>query len=413
MSEHQPQPTPADNEAASAPVTPPPTPIQPPLPPQGHVTPVAPGQAYKQASPFARGLGLGAGAGIGVAGTLGVLALVGSLLSALMMLGFAGALAGAGQTSVEGVRTVWGPETATAKLRAIEISGPIMAESSGATLTMGTYGYEVAEVIDKIKTEDAGGLVLLINTPGGTINGSRAIADAVERYQARTGKKAVAYVQGLSASGGMYAMAGVDEIVADHGSLIGSIGVIAGPFERYKDVKAVTGSLLTSGIATDGGITVEYLTQGRDKDFGNPFRDMTAEERAVFTNGLANEYNGFVDWVSKGRGIPAQTIKDDLGAHIFDVKTAKEKKLIDNVMGRDEAFRHFATLAGLDPANTKVIAAQPPSPFAQLFGVQARVYGQALPARGEGGQPARATASLCTGAVSVLAYAGSIEGVCR
>lgn len=388
-------------------------------PPAAHATPAPyyPAPPARPESAFKRGLGLGAGAGLGLGGMLLVLGLVGSLLSLAMMVGMAsamsGALSGVRQTSVEPLKTVWGPDTAVKKLRAVHISGPIMAESSdGFTLNSGTYGYETAQMLDRLNAEDADGVVLLINTPGGSVNGSRAIADAIARYQRRTGKKAFAYVQGMSASGGMYAMAGASKILADHGSLVGSIGIIAGPFERYKDVTAITGSMLTSGVATSGGITSEYLTQGKGKDFGNPFRDMTPEERANFTTGLAHEYDNFVTWVSTSRGIPAETIKNTYGAYIFDTQTAQQNKLIDGVAGRDEAFRTFATDAGLDPAQTKVVSAQAPGMWAQLFGAQARAYGTSLPAPAVGGQRPLATASLCTGGPVMLAYQGSLNGVC-
>ena len=169
----------------------------------------------------------------------------------------------------------------------------ILADSGdGSTLTGGTYGYEIASQLDALKSEDAAGLLLLVNTPGGSINGSKAMADAIERYQQRTGKKVVVHVQGMSASGGMYAMAGADEIIADYGSLIGSIGVIFGPFEQYKDVKATTGTLFTEGYVTTGGIEYGYLTEGKDKDFGNPFREMRAEERAVLQAGPDERLRG-------------------------------------------------------------------------------------------------------------------------
>ncbi len=252
---------------------------------------------------------------------------------------------------------------------AIPIQGVIQADGGdGFALTESTYGYEIARTIDAVTADDAAGLVLLMDTPGGTINGSRAIADAVERYKKRTGKKVVAFVQGMSASGGMYAMAGADRIIADHGTLVGSIGVIFGPFTRYKDVVGTSGSILESGVSTKGGITQEYLTQGKGKDFGNPFRDMTAQERKVITDGMANEYAEFVAWVSKGRGIPADRIVNDLGAYIYDPKTAIAKKLIDAQLGPDEAFRDTVQLMGLDAATARVAKRSAPTALEQLLG---------------------------------------------
>lgn len=362
--------------------------------------------------PFRRGFGLGAGAGLGVGTVVLVLGIIGSLVTALIYGAVIGAaVSNASGPRVTGLQTVWGAPTAAPAqtVLAIPIEGVIQADGGdGFALTASTYGYEIARTLDGLTADDAAGVVLLMNTPGGTINGSRAIADAVERYQSRTGKKVAAYVQGISASGGMYAMAGADRIIADHGTLVGSIGVIFGPLVRYRDVVGVSGSILEPGVSTTGGITQEYLTQGKGKDFGNPFRDLSAEERKVMTDGMANEYRAFVDWVSKHRGIPAQTIVDDLGAYIYDPKTAIAKKLIDAQLGPDEAFRDTVQLMGLDAATARVAKRTPPSPFEQLLGASSRVYGyQAAAPTG-----AKASSILCTGAPQPLLWHGPVVAFC-
>lgn len=374
-----------------------------------------PPRPTRPAGPFKRGFSLGAGAGLGAGASLTVLTTVLTLLSMIPFVVMAVIMAGpAGQTAVEPLTTVWGKETAPKKLRAIPIKGAIMADSSdGSVLSGGVYGYEIAELLDKLEAKDADGVVFVINTPGGSINGSRAMADAVNRYRERTGKKVFTYVQGMSASGGMYTMANSDKIIADHGSFVGSIGVISGPFERYRDVTGTTGTIFQSGVTTKGGITSEYLAMGRGKDFGSPYRDMTPEERTVWMNALSFEYDQFVNWVSKYRGVPAETIKTKYGAHMFDTKTAEAYKLIDGTMGRDEAFRYFAQEAGLDPNQTKIVQSQAPSGFAALFGAENRAWGQAPAAKPENGQPARATAPMCSGTPQVYAFHGSMVGVCR
>lgn len=362
--------------------------------------------------PFRRGFGLGAGAGLGLGTVLLVLGIVGSLITALIYGAVIGAaVSGASGPRISGLETIWGSETATPAqtVLAIPIEGVIQADGGdGFALTASTYGYEIARTLDGLTTDDAAGVVLLMNTPGGTINGSRAIADAVERYQSRTGKKVVAFVQGMSASGGMYAMAGADKIIADHGTLVGSIGVIFGPFTRYRDVVATSGSILEPGVSTTGGITQEYLTQGKGKDFGNPFRDMTAQERTVMTDGMANEYSEFVAWVAKNRDIPAQRIIDDLGAYIYDPKTAISKKLIDAQLGPDEAFRDTMQLMGLDAATARVAKRKAASALEQLLGATSRVYGyQAATPAG-----AKASSILCTGAPQPLLWHGPVTAFC-
>lgn len=413
---------PGPQPEASQPAAPPSRPAQPTAQPQpqasGPRPPAYPGsfappQPPQQKGAFRRGFGLGAGAGLGFGGIMLVLGLIGSLLTSIMMAGAASAFAGANQTRLQPDKVIWGAQGAAHTLRAMRVSGAIMGEGdTGSLLQTSTYGYETAQAIDKLTASDADGLVLLFNTPGGTVNGSRAIADAIDRYKQRTGKKALVYVEGLSASGGMYAMAGADRIVADHGSLVGSIGIIMGPFLQYRDVRATTGTLVESGVTTNGGISSEYLTQGKGKDFGNAWRAMTQEERDNYTTGLANEYDNFVNWVARHRNIPAETIKNTYGAYMFDTKRAQENRLIDATMGRDEAFRDFATQAGVDPNGTKVVESEPPGMWAQLFGAEARVYGQAPAAKPEGGQPARATSTLCTSQRTPLAFSGSLASVC-
>lgn len=366
-------------------------------PPVGPVRPAYP--PPRPPGAFRRGFGIGAGASLGAGLVITVFALVGALVLSLLVAGLVSTVGGADDDDLV-TTTVWGDADAPNRLVSLEITGVILGdESDGGIFGAATYGYQVAETIDALQPEDADGLVLEMNTPGGTIYGSRAIADAVERYQERTGRKVMAYVRGMAASGGMYAMAGADEIVADHGTLVGSIGVIMGPFERYRDVTALQGTLLSPGVEADGGISQEYLTQGRGKDLGNPFRDMTPEERAVMTTGIEREYTAFVDWVSKQRGIPAQTIRDDLGAFVYDPQTANAKGLVDALMGRDEAFRNAADLNGLDPDDTRVDRVRSDDFLGAVFGVQAETGSAPL-------------GVVCTGAPVVLAFYGDMARVC-
>ena len=404
--ESSPQPAGATTQApASSAAVPPaqPSAYPPvPVPPPYGWAPVVP--PVKAKGGFGRGFGAGAGAGLG----LGLVLAVGMVVSSLVF----GLLAGAASvnaTAAGTTETIWGSPMSKNRIRAIRVTGVILADpGDGSTLTGGTYGYEIAAQIDALDADDAAGLLLLVNTPGGSINGSKAMADAIARYQQRTKKKVVVHVQGMSASGGMYTMAGADEIIADHGSLIGSIGVIFGPFEQYKDVTATTGTLFTEGYVTTGGIEYSYLTEGRDKDFGNPFREMREEERANLQAGLANVYDDFVTWVATSRTIDRAVITDQLGAHIFDPETAIENGLIDSRMGIDEAYRRAATVMGVDPDDTQVVTPAAPGLLEQLLGVEARVPGHALPLKaGEA-----ASAAICGSTPRALVFHGQPAAVC-
>lgn len=422
--QRQPQPQPQHEQRSQSPYGVPQAPLAPQPPPYAQPVPhpqqygpppyaAATATAPRPAS-FKGGFRLGAGAGLGFGGAMLVLGLIGSLLTGMMMMGFAGAaaaLAGGSQTSIEPIATTWGPANAKGTLRAIPVTGAIQTQGSdGFALSAGTYGYEVAEVLDGLNADDADALVLVMDTPGGTVTGSKAISDAIDRYRERTGKKVFAFVQGMSASGGMYTMAGADEIIADHGTTVGSVGVIMGPVERYRDV---TGAGNILGAVTAGEITQEYITAGKGKDAGQPFRDLTPEERTMLQD-IANEmYDDFVNHVSTKRGIDRNVLVNELGAGMYTGQKAKQVGYIDDVMGRDEALRHFATAAGLDPADTKLVQATAPGFWAGILGAEARAWGVAPAVQPVAGQPLRATAKMCTDPTTPLLWHGPLVGVCR
>jgi len=361
----------------------------------------------REPSHFKRGFGVGLGASLGAGIGLAAVGIGSVVILVLALVGLVGGGGDASGTAGPVTETVWGEETAASRLLAVPVTGVILGgESDGATFGGSTYGYEVADTIDALEAEDADGLILELNTPGGTIYGSRAIADAVTRYQERTGHQVMAHVQGLSASGGVYAMAGADQIVADHGSLVGSIGVVMGPFQRFRDVTGIPGSLLEPGVTTEGGITEEYLTRGRGKDLGNPYRDMTDEERAVLGGGLDREYAEFVEWVSQARGIPAQTVVDDLGAFVFDGGTAVDLGLVDRVLGREEAYRYAAEMNDVDPDDTRVERITGPGLLESLLSARSPAGGTGAAAL----EPGRST--VCSGAPLVLAFHGELSTAC-
>lgn len=361
----------------------------------------------KEKGGFARGFGMGTGLGLGLTVALIALTIVGGIMSMISLSVLMASTDGDAYTQTE---VVWGDPSAEGRLRAIPISGSILTAGSGGSLfAFGTYGYEVAEQIDELTTADSAGLVLLVDTPGGTITGSRAISDSIERYQERTGQPVLVHVQGMSASGGVYSTAPADEIIADHGSMVGSIGVIYGPFEYYDGVLSA-GDIITGVVQTEGGITQDYITAGTGKDFGNPYREMTEEERSTFQQGIDIEYDIFVSHVSEHRGIDEATIRDTLGAHLFDPITAESHGLTDGTMGRVEFFRHAAERSGLDPDHFAVDQIAAPTGFSSLLGIE-RAHGVALPLEARAGRESVVSQNFCDPATP-LVFAGDIKAVC-
>jgi protease-4 len=335
-----------------------------------------------------------------------------------MLAAIGGAAGGGSQDFGLPTTLVAGEADADLKLVAVPVNGLILGEDQGAgggglfSPANLTYGYTVKEELAELaEDESVDGIILEVNSPGGTIFGSKAIADGVAEYKEATGKPVIAYVSSISASGGVYAMAGADRIYADHGTLIGSIGVIFGPFTTYDGVTAIDGGILGGGVTTEGGIEVEFLSAGRSKDFGNPYRPMTDEERAVFQEGLDDAYDEFVNHVADGRDIPAATIVDDLGALIFGERQAVDNGLIDVVANRDQSYQMAAEDAGLGDGETwKVerLATGTPSFLDLLAG---RFTAEADGVDGPAADAGLQIESICLSS-AVLAYYGDPAQLC-
>lgn len=248
---------------------------------------------------------------------------------------------------------VYGDSSSENLLLLVPVDGIILGSPSldfGPSLTLSgaTYGYPIKELLrDAAEDERIQGVLLHMQTPGGTIYGSRAIFDGVKAYRETTDKPVFAFVEGLSASGGVMAMAGADKIFADRGSRVGSIGVIAGMLTYFDDPVATEGGLMGGGIETRGGIEHTIIAAGRGKDIGNPFRRPTEEEISVLQAGADDEYDRFVSLVAENRPIAESVIRDTMGALIFGNAMAESYGLIDGTLNREETIRRLAEQAGV------------------------------------------------------------------
>ncbi len=245
---------------------------------------------------------------------------------------------------------VYGNEDSKNKLLAIYIDQAILSaaqeydDSVLNALVNGQYifGYRVKDDLVKAAADpDIKGVVLYINSPGGTIVGAKAIADGVSYYREQTKKPVYAYVQDMAASGGYWAAASADVIYAEQGSLTGSIGVIMGPFEYYNKLVSL------GSVGTQGGIELNYITGGTYKDIGNPTRKLTDEELTVLKDGVAKEYDKFVEFVASRRRIKETTIREDVKALIYGTTEALKYGLIDKVGTRDDVYSALAEKAGV------------------------------------------------------------------
>jgi protease IV len=311
-------------------------------------------------------------------GTLSVVVSLTAISFAFSLLGGILTLASGG-ADVDTYKFVTGKQGSRNRLLQISIKGPILGSpiAEGSSFGLGslggiTYGYQVQAELEKAaKDSSIKGVFLHVATPGGTIFGSQAIYDGIKAYQQKTGKPVIAFVEGLAASGGVWAIVGADKIYADYGSLVGSIGVLGPTLQFYNKPIAVNGGLFGGGITTQNGIEQTIISAGRGKDLGNPYRRPTPEELQSLKSGIESEYTIFVNHVAQARKIKPEVIRNQMGAMIFDNQAAQKFGLIDGTLGKATALNTLAAQAKLGE-NFQLVRTKPEtsSLLSQLLGAK-------------------------------------------
>lgn len=177
-------------------------------------------------------------------------------------------------------------------------------------------------------------LVLHINSPGGGVAISQEIYDAVNRVR-DNGKPVVVSMASVAASGGYYIACAADRIVANPGTLTGSIGVI---------LQFYTGEKLMDKI----GLSTETVKSGDLKDVGNFSRDMTEEEQLMLRAVVMDSYEQFVEAVATGRGKEKEDVYQVADGSIFTGQQAYNLGLVDTLGGLNEAIWLAADLAHIE-----------------------------------------------------------------
>jgi protease-4 len=271
-------------------------------------------------------------------------------------------------------KVIRGDELSFNKILQVSLNGVILTEATSVAgpfdfLEEGvTYGYDVKETLRRAAEDPSiKGIFLTINSPGGTIPGSKAISDGIEQYKKATGNPVFAHIRDVGASGAYWAAVSTDRVFVDTGSIVGSIGVLMGPFTYY-NTPLEEGSFLGS-VSTEGGIEHTYITGGQYKDTGSPYRRMSEEERTHWQQSINNEYAVFVRHVSRERGLSENTITQTIKALPYDSIQALELKLVDEIRNEDQALEALVDKAGLGEDYQLIYEEQKGDIFGDLFSV--------------------------------------------
>lgn len=200
---------------------------------------------------------------------------------------------------------------------------------------------EARETIDALKkyadNSSVKAIVIRINSPGGAIAPSQEIYSAIRRTRVDSGKPIIASLDSVAASGGFYIAAACDQIVANPGSITGSIGVILQWFEMKELVQWAK-------------LKPETITSGPLKDAGSPFREVTPAEREYFQAIVTQLHSQFVRDVAHGRSkkMKFEEVARVADGRIFTGEQALQLKLVDQLGSIDDAVRTAGKLAGIE-----------------------------------------------------------------
>ncbi|WP_373542527.1 signal peptide peptidase SppA [Chamaesiphon sp.] len=220
-------------------------------------------------------------------------------------------------------------QKATKQIARIEIAGAIGSSTRKSVL-------KALRVVEERKYP---ALLLRIDSPGGTVGDSYEIYQALQRLQSKV--KIVASYGNISASGGVYIGMGAPHIMANPGTLTGSIGVILRGNNLEKLLDRV-------------GVSFQVIKSGPYKDILSFDRQLTAPEEQILQSLIDSTYEQFVNTVAESRHLDPATVRTFADGRIFTGEQAVEFGVVDRLGSEEDARLWLAELADLDPQKAKL-----------------------------------------------------------
>ena len=217
-------------------------------------------------------------------------------------------------------------ESSDANIAVIPVKGVILADDS-----YGVFSEDVAASTEIVKlvrsaarSKSIKGIILEINSPGGSPVASEEIARAVKEAN----KTTVAWIREVGASGGYWVASATDHIVASKLSITGSIGVQASYLEF-------------AGFLEDHNVTYQRFVGGDYKDLGNPLRKLEEGERRILQAKIDKMRDYFIDAVAENRNLPKKEVQKMATGLFYLGSEAKELGLVDEIGGKQEAIDYL------------------------------------------------------------------------
>jgi protease-4 len=220
----------------------------------------------------------------------------------------------------------------------VTVAGPIVSGRGGSRLPFGSSnagGDTIAAALREAAHDDSvSAIVLRVDSPGGSVTASETIWREVKKARER-GKPVVASMGAVAASGGYYVSMGADAIVANPGTITGSIGV-------------VTGKLIARDLKDRLGVGSDAVRTNANADAWSVNAPFTPEQHAQVEAEADLFYNDFVQRVAQGRRLSVGAVEAVARGRVWTGADALDHGLVDELGGLRAAVRRAKVLAGLD-----------------------------------------------------------------
>ncbi len=248
------------------------------------------------------------------------------------------------------------------KILLVDLSGVISSQEKEGLFSQPSMLSDLKEQLELAAKDDRiKGLLLRINSPGGTVTASDILYHEILTYKRQRKVPVVASIVDVGASGGYYVAAAADAIMAHPSSVTGSLGVI------MLTVNA-------RGLLEKVGVEANAVTSGPRKDMGSPFRAMSPEERDIFQGVIDQLYQRFLTVIQEGRpNLSPEQIRKLADGRIYTGEQAKEAGLIDTIGYLDDAVELAKKRAKV--SNVRVVTYRRPGEYRN--NIYSRLSGEA------------------------------------
>ena len=230
------------------------------------------------------------------------------------------------------------------KIALIDVDGLLINKQRHGWIRTGDNPVSLfLEKLDKAAADqNVKAVVLRLNSPGGTVAASDVMHHMLREFKKKTGKPVIACILDLGCSGAYYLACGCDGIMAQPGSVTGSIGTILQTF-------SVAGTMEKIGVKT---VTIK---SGEMKDLGSPLHDLSAEEREILEGIISQFFQQFLTVVQEGRTtIGEQKLRRLADGRVFTAKEALQEKLIDRIGYPADSIKWAKEIAGVSKARVVI-----------------------------------------------------------